>query len=657
MLSETLAKLDRLQKSRNFKIAATVVIVLASMGVALAYWLNRPKFDDADLPRYALPSDFDPSKEGMTKEQFEEYKSNLDRMNRLVDQLFAGRSDPTSVLAGCAVAAGVLSGAVWLGLGLTLAGLFAAASLIVAPLWAFQTTRDFARLIGFVFILGTSFTILMRLLHLVLSLPGPVFAVARNVLDEAVRLKVWLMFVMLMLFGLAALPSTLDANSPLRYRIQSFLQYGTAGAFWITALLVVLLAVSTVSTEQRDKVIWQTMTKPVTAWNYVLGKWLGIIGLAAVMLSVSGVGVFLFVEYLRSQPAQGEVGAFRAAEQGGMSSDRQWLETQVLTARTLIENDPLNLEQRDSQAFKLSIENYIRQLKISNSALDENDPSLLRDVKDSLNKTLEMNYRVIAPGGNPMTYEFSGMSYARDNSLPVLFRFRIDSGSNSPDKLYRVTFVFEGLVAPVIREVSLGQYVTHLLPPTVINSEGNVRVMVYNGAFAPTPDGAIAFRTNEEAISFPKTGLGMSFAVGSYRLNFARVVFVLWLKLVFLAIAGIFAGTFLSFPVATLTTFVIFFAAESAVSITKALEVWDEMDAKGNVILWRLIIVRIAEGSSTIFKPYAELAPVQKLVDGLYLSAGEVAMGSVFLIVASALFFAFGSFIFQRRELAIYSGH
>lgn len=656
MLSETLAKLDRLQKSRNFKIAASIVIVLAAMGIALAYWL-RPVSGEADLPRYALPQDFDPTKEGMTKEQFDEYKSNLDRMNKLVEQLFAGRTDPTSVFAGCAVGAGILVGAVWLGLGLTLTGLAAAAAMIVGPLWLFQSTRDFARLLAFVFTLGTSFTILMRLLHLALSMPGPVFAIARNVLDEAVRLKVWLMFVVLMLFGLAALPSTLDANSPLRYRIQSFLQYGTAGAFWVTALLVVLLAVSTVSTEQRDKVIWQTMTKPVAAWNYLLGKWLGIIGLAAVMLSVSGVGVFLFVEYLRAQPAQGEVGAFQAAGSTGMSPDRQWLETQILTARTLTENDPLNLEDRDPQAFKLSIENYIRQLKIANSSFDENDPSLLRDVKKSLNETLEKNYRVIAPGGNPMTYEFSGLAYPRDNALPIIFRFRVDSGSNSPDKLYRVTFVFEGLLAPVVREIALGQYVTHLLPPTAINPEGKVRVMVYNGSFTPTPDGAIAFHTNEEAISFPKTGLGVSFSVGSYRLNFARVVFVLWLKLAFLAIAGIFAGTFLSFPVATLTTFVIFFAAESAAAIPKALEVWDDMDQKGNVVPWRWVVVRIAEGSSTIFKPYAELSPVQKLVDGLYLSIEEVAMGSVFLVIASALLFSFGSFIFQRRELAIYSGH
>lgn len=656
MFAELWSKLDRVQQTRPFKIAATVVIVLAAIGVALGYWSTRPEVDRTELPLYSLPEGMDATKAGVTEEQFEMMKSNIARVNKSIEQLFAGRTDPTSVVAGCAVGAGVLVGAVWLGLGLTLVGFGVVSCVVVAPMMMWGPTRDWGRLLGFVLLLGGSFSVLMRLVHLGLSWPGPVFAVARNVLDEAVRLKLWLMFVVLLLFGLAALPGTLDAETPLRYRVQSFLQYGTAGAFWVTALLVVLLAVSTVSTEQRDKVIWQTMTKPVAAWNYILGKWLGIVGLAAVLMSVSGVGVFMFVEFLRSQPAQGEVGAFKTSEGSGVTPDRQWLETQILTARTLIENDKLDLRNRDPQAFQASIDNYIEQLKRATSSFDETDKETRESVEKSLEETLEKNYRVVAPGGTPMSYEFSNLQYAAENALPIIFRFRVDSGSNSPDKLYRVTFVFSN-VGPVVREVPLGQYVTQLLPPSSVNPDGMLQVQVYNGAFSPGPDGQVAFRPNPEAISFPKTGLGVSYSVGSYRLNFARVVFVLWLKLAFLAVAGLFTATFLSFPVATLTTFVIFFAAESAGSITKALEVWDDMDRDGNLVLWRWVVVKIAQGSSSIFQPYAELAPVQKLVDGLYLSIAEVGFGSAFLVLASALLFSVGAFIFARRELAMYSGN
>ena len=102
----------------------------------------------------------------------------------------------------------------------------------------------------------------------------------------------------------------LEVDSPLRYRVQSFLQYGTGGSFWIIAILTLVFSVSTVAFEQRDKTIWQTMTKPVASWQYVLGKWLGVVGLNAVLLTVCASAVFLFTEYLRQQPARGEQSAF-----------------------------------------------------------------------------------------------------------------------------------------------------------------------------------------------------------------------------------------------------------------------------------------------------------------------------------------------------------
>ncbi len=58
------------------------------------------------------------------------------------------------------------------------------------------------------------------------------------------------------------------------------------------------------------------MAKPV-ARRYLLGKWVGVAALAGVLLAVSSSGVFLFVEYLRNQPAIGEKEAFIAyADEG-----------------------------------------------------------------------------------------------------------------------------------------------------------------------------------------------------------------------------------------------------------------------------------------------------------------------------------------------------
>ena len=145
-----------------------------------------------------------------------------------------------------------------------------------------KVLQDAARFLGGLGLLSLSFFILMELLKLLFSGAHPVIAIARNVVSEAVRMKVSIVFMVMLLFGLASLPGLLDDSTPLRYRVQSFLQYGTGGTFWIIAVLVLFLAVGSVAFEQRDRIIWQTMTKPVAPWQYLLGKWLGVVGIAAV---------------------------------------------------------------------------------------------------------------------------------------------------------------------------------------------------------------------------------------------------------------------------------------------------------------------------------------------------------------------------------------
>jgi ABC-type transport system involved in multi-copper enzyme maturation permease subunit len=645
------AKLDRVQKSRLFKLIATAVLVLAGAGAFVSVWLSRTPYDPASAPALELRPDIKVGgPEGVTEEDLKAAKSDIEKINLYLQRFSAGQGDLTSVAVGISAGVGLLVGAVWLGMGLTVLGLLAAGGLVVAPLAFYRPTANWGRLLGGLLALTLSFAVVMRLLNLLLAAPGVIFAVARNVLAEATRLKLSVIFIGMLLFTLAATPMLLNPENPLRYRVQAFLQYSTGGTFWIVALLVVLFSVSTVATEQRDKVIWQTMTKPVRAWQYVLGKWLGVVTLAAALLTVSGTGVFLFVEFLRNQPAKGEAGPFKPAAGVMMTEDRQWLESQVLTARVSVENDPLDLGNKDPQTFAQVLDNYLAEIKKTNSAFDINDPKNRFDVAISLEKALEANYRTVDAAPVWRTYTFRGLSEARDKGLPLIFRYRVDSGSNAPDKVFKVTFGMENY-GIIVKDAPLGQYQTMQLPPTVVRDDGTVELRVFNGAL--NEGGG---RANPETIAFPKEGLVMSYSVGSYRINFIRVMFSLWVKLAFLAMAGVFAGTFLSFPVATLVSFGVFGMAESASMLQKALEVFDDRDNANKVVAWKWVVVRISEATSGLFRAYGDLQPTKRLVDGMLLSWTDVATGMAFLAVLTVVLFAVATAIFRRRELAIYSG-
>lgn len=647
-LRDRLVALDRLQNGRTFKIVATALVIALVLGLLLAYWLARGDIQTVDPGRLMIDQAALTSPEGKVDEEgLAKARDYVERVNETLERIVAGQTDWTSVAVGAAAVAGVCIGAIWLGLGLTGLALLLAAGLVIGPMQAFDSTRDWGRMFFGVVALSGAFVTLMRLMSLALAGSGPVFAVARNALAEAVRLKLSLAFIVILVFMLAAIPGFLNEESPLRYRVQSFLSFGTGLSFWVIAVLVVLFSVSTVATEQRDKVIWQTMTKPVSSWQYVLGKWLGVSSLAAVLLAVSGTGVFLFTEYLRSRPAEGEVRAYEPRTGAGITQDRLVLETQVLTARVAIENER---PQLDPALFAESVENYLRQQRAANTSFAVT-PEARADVEQSLRTSFENGYRELQPNQSKV-YTFRGLERAREMNAPLTLRWRIDAGTNQPDIVYRMSMKVSNM-EPMVREAALAQYLTMPLPPTAINSDGTLTLDILNGDF-------ITGRPNPEAIKFPAGGLELSYSYGSWRHNFVRVQFVMWVKLCFLSIMSIFAATFLSFAVASLVSFATFFAAEGAGLIEKSLEVFDAYDrtkVKGDLVIWKWVVVQIAEGVSTMFAVYADLKPTAKLVDGMLMSWSSVAMGTAVLATASALLFALASVVFARRELAMYSGN
>ncbi|MEO0511302.1 MAG: hypothetical protein AAF108_00170 [Planctomycetota bacterium] len=690
-LSERLASADRFQKSRGFKIGASIVVGVATLGLVVAVLLTGLS-DDAGgtMPAAALP-DFAPlAEQGVSPEQIELLRENAASAGRARDLLDGLREQSGGVLGlvlGIVVGGAVLTLAAWLGLLLTFTGIAGAVAVVAGPLWFFPETRDWARFAAGLSLLGVMFTTIFRTLRLAFELPGPVFAVARNVLAEAVRLRLSVVFIVVVLIGLAALPASLDPDSPLRYRVQSFLQYGSGGTFWIIALLTVTFGVATVSFEQRDRVIWQTMTKPVAAWEYVLGKWLGVSALAAALLAVNASGVFLFTEYLRQLPALGEREAFVSqGEANEISEDRLILETQVLSARAKIENvyEDVPVDEIREEASRRAAEQAQRDPTLTTeAAIDRRARELAAEIGEQLTKQVVAFQRVIEPGA-ARVFRFPGVGERATADGPVVLRYRVDSGSNAPDVTYRMSASVAGYPY-VVRPIALG--VTHTLPiaPIIVTSAGVVtlddplfeelaeaiRSGLALGRYVTVQemvddDGALSVqlvngdvtmrRPNPEFASVPAGGMSVSVGVGSYRANFLRVMGVLWLKLAFLAMLAVTAATFLSFPIALMIAGGAFLLAEATPFIGDALENFGTAERDGTVILHKVVAGQVASAAHWVFQTYGELRPTKRLVTGEMLEWSGVARAVAVLGVWTAVLGGAAVVIFRRRELATYSG-
>ncbi|USO00093.1 MAG: hypothetical protein H6810_05375 [Phycisphaeraceae bacterium] len=633
--------LNRTQQARWFKIAATVAFLLV-LGTlygwyAIAVASGRIETVTEAIDKLGAATQSDASTEVM----------------REVLQNAAS----TGVGFGAAVIAVVGVAMIWLGLGLTylLLGLVAAA--VAGPLAMFESTGVYARLIVGVVVLSASFTALMQGLRVLFSGAGPVMSVARNMLTEAVRMKMSLVLIVLLILGLAVLPGMLDADQPLRYRVQTFFQYSVSGTFWVLAALSLAFGVSSITGEQRSKVLWQTITKPVAPWQYLLGKWLGLVGLNAILLLVAASGIFLFAEYLRQQPAVGESHAYIDKEgTGAPTEDRFILESRVLTARksASIEIPPeLSI---DAPEFKQAVDDYIKKQRLTDPEFAQTPDELAKVVSDLHEGELRA-YRSI-PAGGRQTYRIPGLEGAAERNAPITLSLRIDAGGNRPDMFYNISFVLitSDSAAPIVRKMGLGYYHNIPLSPRAIGPDGALLVQIYNGGLVQDSSGAIGIVPNPSALSIPDNGLEVSYEAGGYRMNFFRVILVLWVKLAFLAMIGVFASTFLSFPVACLVAFGVFLLAEMSGYLVYAADTYAATDRQGDLVWYKWAVGHFTGLVGHLFSVYSDLKPVRRLVDGRLLPWSAVVGGTGVLAGVTALLYACAVYVFRKRELAIYSG-
>ncbi|RNC80834.1 MAG: hypothetical protein ED559_03255 [Phycisphaera sp.] len=682
--TELKARADTIQQSRGFKLIASAVILLAAIGFSVATFVatSSPVFQGESVPEATASPDTS--------------ITNTDAAQIMLETVLKGARGPTGTVIATGIVAVAALIVVWLGLGLTYLTLGVVLLAVAGPLWLFEGTRGFSKLVIGIVVLAAAFSALMQGARLVLSGKGPIRAIARNVLAEAVRLRLSVVFIVLLIFGLAALPGVLDADQPLRYRVQSFMQFGTGGSFWLIALLTVFFSVSTVSTEQRDKIIWQTMTKPVASWKYIFGKWLGVSALAAVLLSVSSSGVFLFVEYLRNQPALGEKEAYIAYADSGMSEDRLVLETQILSAQREIEAEEPII---DEQALRNVIEETIGKVRADNP-----DYVVTRSIEEKLREEFikrgRLMYFALQPSES-QTYVFKGIDIGPEEDIPMVLRYRVDASANEPDLQYKISIGLPGM-APIVRDTGLGH--THTLPiaplilfaptpsdpqprillpdePTFstaltllrsgeltgaqyitagqLVAEGDFAIEIGNGEFAYVLENNNIAGTvlipNGDRMIIPPGGLTLSYNAGSYHANYARTMGVLWLKLAFLAMLGIFCSTFLSFPVASMVSFGVFLMAESAGYVQLAVDNYATVD-EGKIQFGKLAIAVVAKSVSWIFRTYSDLSPIESLVNGQVVGGVTVLKAIAVVGIWCAVLFGASTLIFKRRELATYSG-
>ena len=236
-----------------------------------------------------------------------------------------------------------------------------------------------------------------------------IWAVARLTISEAIRQKIAIVFILMMVVVLAALPFVMRGDNTLTGRVRTFLSYSMSSLGFLLGMLTVFLACGAIALEITTRQVYMTGTKPLSRWQLLAGKFLGIALLDLVLL-LAGTGiVYGVVRYLRTLPAINR-------------DDQMALENEVLAARGGITMEP--------EDFSAEIDERFERMRELGQIVDPDERTARQVKKDILRNLIADSHR--AYFGTSRVHVFHNVLVDRKRSDFLHLRYKFSCVPRPP---------------------------------------------------------------------------------------------------------------------------------------------------------------------------------------------------------------------------------
>jgi hypothetical protein len=377
-----------------------------------------------------------------------------------------------------------------------------------------------------------------------------IWAVAVNTIKQALRLKIVAVFIVLLFILLPVMGLKMTGDGTLKGRMQAFVSYGLSLTTFLLALLTIFVATYTLTSDVKDKQVYTVLTKPIRRFQFVLGKLFGVIVLDAVLLTLFSVVIYGITIKLPTL----------------LHADKEQIvqaENEFLTARASLKPDEPDVTDEVERAYS-----KLKQTGEVPAGVDEN-PISRNNYRRELARRIGLSKRAAAVG-EELHLEFNNVKPKAPN---LFVRFKYDVAVNPQD-----LSVYSKWIIGDIRQLRMGTQIE--TPLYSIERKDLIRSFreFEVPADAVAKDGylALAFYNdplNETVVIFPpKDGLEVLYKTDTFTANFGRAVLLVFTRLVFLAALAVFAGSFLSFPVAILLCLAVFAMANMSGFIADSFE-------------------------------------------------------------------------------------
>lgn len=451
-----------------------------------------------------------------------------------------------------------------------------------------------------------------------------IWAIARNTLAQALRMKIAVVTVLMLAILLPIMGKIMDGDGTLLGKLQTFTSYSLGLISFLLCILTIAISAFTLSNDLKRKYIYMVITKPIRRFELLAGKLLGIVLLNGVLLTVFSAIVYVLTMLIWST-------ADVPIEQ------RLRAEAEFFTSRVgvKVKVDKDDLSKRAMNRYKeLSDQGQIPEGMSFSSAINELYGQELMMVQKA------------DPGQiKEWSFEDVRVENPQDPNAIIFIRYKLQAVSNpANDQVFGRWHVGDlrqleaggkmtTPIYPFDRSDAVRTVHEFAIPADAITKDGYLGVAFFND---PSLNQTTVIPQDVEVL----------YKTDTFTLNFVRTVLLIYIRVIFLAVMGISLSTWLSFPVAILACLLVFFAG-----LTNGF-ILDAIDGLQTVLglVYALTI-----------KPLLWLLPQ---FDGLYNPSGYIVEGrtlrwtflaataALTLMIKALLMLLLGMLIFSRREVA-----
>ncbi|OVE81935.1 hypothetical protein BVY04_02100 [bacterium M21] len=451
-------------------------------------------------------------------------------------------------------------------------------------------------------------------------------AIALKTIRSAIRKKVVHVLFFFSFLTVFILPLTLVHDGTAKGLVQISLTYALGIIGVLLSVVAVWLGSTLMSEDIEGYQLHMVLSKPVRRSQVWLGKWLGIVVLLGSLLAIDSVFIYGVCHY-------------RLQRAGFEEDEMARLQAEVLRGRRVKRPDDIDLKQWAANELD-------RRLKMGMTLPPKmNRDSALGTLMSSLSKGEgDIRFR----GTRPWVFHGLPKSSDDDEFMHLRFRMFVSKAKEKNQRQTQGLWTIKNFRAKELRQSMItlpyrcmgGTFQELKIPTSLISDDGTLEVAYTN--MDPMAQTVVVQRTDGPTLMFGGAGFAN---------NYVRVIFLLFLQIVFMATLGCATGGAMSTPVAILISFsyVIFGLIVRYMQVSDA----DAQAAQSEIPAMVVIkYIHIAVEAATI--SLNEFIQVGSLTDGRLVDMSGIGLIGVSVLIFRGLPIALiGIFCFSLRELGL----